>query len=483
MRLPFSATRRQVLGTVLVMTGMFVAAMDVSVIGTAMPTVIGELGGIDRYGWVFSAYLLTSTTMTPVFGRLADMFGRKPLYFLALVTFVIASMLCGTSRSMDELIIYRALQGVGAGALIPTGLTMIGDLFDRRTRAKIVGVFSSVWVFSAIIGPIIGAFITETLSWRWTFYVNLPIGIAALLLLIFTFRESGEHHRQRIDFLGSALFTLAAALLMLGLNGLAPLATLPAAAVLGVAFVRVEMRTEAPMIDLALVRQPLIAGILALTLASGVMQFGVMSYLPPYVQGVQDGAPADAGFALAGLSIGWSFGSSAVGWILFRVGLRTAVLLGSVMMLLGFLWLTLLTPDTALLMVVAASTAVGLGMGWASMPAFVTAQTSVGYAQRGTVTSLLTFSRTLGGAVGVAALGSLLNARLGPLARDASALLDPLPGADVAAALPMRAALADGLHWIYLALLGVSVAAIALALRMPAEMPEEAERFEIAAAS
>ena len=482
MRSPSSAPRRQVLGTILVMTGTFVAAMDVSVIGTAMPTVIGELGGIDRYGWVFSAYLLTSTATTPLFGRLADMFGRKPLYFGALITFVAFSMLAGTSRSMDELIVYRALQGVGAGALLPTGFTMIADLYDRRTRAKVVGLFSTVWVISAIIGPVIGAAITQTISWRWTFYVNLPIGLAALALLVLTFSDTGEHHRQRIDWLGAAAFTAAATLLMLGLNGVAPVATVLLALVLAAFFVRIERGTDAPMIDVALVRQPLIAATIALTLASGVIQFGVISYLPPFVQGVLGGQPAEAGLALAAMTIGWSAGATVVGWVLFRIGLRTVVLAGSVALSLGILWLTLLTVDSAFVLVLAASTVVGIGMGWTSMPVFVTAQTSVGYAQRGAVTSLIQFARTLGGAAGVAALGSVLNTRLGPFAQEASVLLDPRPGADLAAGAPMRAALADGLHWVYVGMLVVAVVAIALARRLPAEMPEEAQRTEIAAA-
>jgi EmrB/QacA subfamily drug resistance transporter len=483
MKMPFTATRRQVLGTILVMTGTFVAAMDVSVIGTAMPTVIGELGGLDRYGWVFSAYLLTSTATTPIFGRLADMFGRKPLYFGALIAFVAFSMLCGTSRSMEELIVYRALQGIGAGALLPTGFTMITDLFDRRTRAKVVGLFSSVWVVSAIVGPVIGAALTQTLSWRWTFYVNLPIGLAALALLVFTFRDSGEYHRQRIDWAGAAVFGAAATLLMLGLNGVLPVVTVPVSVALGILFVRIERATDSPMIDLALVRQPLIAATLALTLASGVMQFGVISYLPPFVQGVLGGQPAEAGFALAGMSIGWSAGATVVGWVLFRLGLRTVVLAGSVTLVFAMAWLALLTEASTFLTVLAASTLVGVGMGWTSMPVFVTAQTSVGYAQRGVVTSLIQFSRTLGGAAGVAALGTLLNARLGPFAQEASVLLDPGPGADAAASEPMRLALADGLHWVYLGMIAVAAVAIVLARRLPAEMPEEYVQQQVAASA
>ncbi len=473
-------TRRQLLGTILVMTGTALAAVDVSVVGTAMPTIIGELGGLDRYGWVFSAYLLTSTATTPVFGRLADMFGRKPLYFGALVSFVLFSMLAGTSRSMDELIFYRALQGIGAGALLPTGFTMIADLFDRVTRAKMAGLFGTVWIGSAIVGPAIGGGITQALSWRWTFYVNLPIGLIALAILVFAFRDSGQHHRQKIDWLGSAVFTVAASALMLGLNGLYPLVTVPVAIALGYLFVRIERATDAPMIDLGLLKDPLIGAALALALAGGAVQFGVISYVPPFVQGVLGGQPAEAGFALAGMSIGWSIGAAIVGWVLLRLGVRLIVTVGSLTLVGGILWLALLGADAVLVSVLAAGTLVGLGMGWTSMPVMVTVQTSVGYAKRGAMTSLMQFARTLGGAAGVAALGSLLNARLGPFAQDASVLLDPRPGADVAATGPMRAALADGLHWVYVGMLAIAVAGIWLARRLPEEMPEEVEHETLA---
>lgn len=483
MKLPFQATRRQVLGTAVVMTGTFVAAMDLSVVGTAMPTVIGELGGIDRYAWVFSAYLLTSTVATPIFGRLADMFGRKPLYFGALVGFVAFSVLCGFSRSMEELIAFRALQGLAAGALLPTGFTMIADLYDRRTRAKIVGLFSSVWVFAAMVGPVVGAVLTQTLSWRWTFFVNLPIGLAALALLVLAFSDSGEHHRQKIDWTGAAVFGSAATLLMLGLNGVFPLVTVPVAVGLGALFLRIERATEAPMLDLALVRQPLIAATLAFTLTSGVMQFGVMSYLPAFVQGVLGGTPAHAGFAIAGMSIGWSAGATVIGWVLFRIGVRTAVMAGSITLLGATVWLALLDSSTSFLAVAAAAGLVGIGMGWSSMPVFITAQTSVGYAQRGAVTSLIMFFRTLGGAAGVAALGSLLNARLGPLAQEASVLLDPRPGTGPAASEPMRLALADGLHWVFVGMIAVAVVGIALARRLPNEMPAEVTAQPLAASA
>ncbi len=477
--------RRQVLGTILVMTGTFVAAMDTSVVGTAMPTVIGELGGIDRYAWVFSAYLLASTVTTPIFGRLADMFGRKGIYFGALVGFVAFSMLAGTSTSIDQLIVYRALQGLAAGALLPTGFTIAGDLYDRAQRAKISGLFSTVWVGAAIVGPAAGGFITQALSWRWTFYVNLPIGLVALALLVFGYRDTGEHHRQRIDYAGAVVFSASATALMLGLNGFAPVATIPLAVVLAAIFIRLERGAGAAFIDLGLVRDPLIGAALAMTLAAGAIQFGLTSFVPPFVQGVQGGQPAEAGLALGAMSVGWSVGSLGIGWILLRAGLRPVVVAGSVLLVLGVGGLALVGASSSIAVVAAFSALVGAGMGCTATPIIVTVQTSVGYAQRATVTSLVQFARSLGGATGVAALGSLFSAVLGPSAADASALLDPVARQTVSAASlePVRATLAAGLHAVYVAMIVAAIAATLLAGRLPRDLPEEASRLSPTAAA
>jgi EmrB/QacA subfamily drug resistance transporter len=476
--------RRQVLGTILVMTGTFVAAMDTSVVGTAMPTIIGELGGIDRYAWVFSAYLLASTVTTPVFGRLADMFGRKVIYMGALIGFVAFSMLAGQSAGIDQLIAFRALQGLAAGALLPTGFTIVGDLYDRAQRAKVSGLFSTVWVGAAIVGPAIGGFITQAFSWRWTFYVNLPIGLVALALLVFSYRDTGEHHRQPVDVRGAAAFAASATLLMLGLNGLAPLITIALAVVLTALFVRLERRNAAPFLDLALVREPLIGAALLMTLAAGAIQFGVTSFVPPFVQGVQGGSPSEAGLALGAMSIGWSVGALAIGWVLLRVGVRRVVVVGSLVLVAGVLGLALVAPSSSIPVVAAFAVLVGIGMGWTSTPIVVTVQTSVGYARRATVTSLIQFARSLGGATGVAALGSLFTATLGAHAGQAAALLDPIARRDIdpAALAPVRAGLADGLHAVYVAMLVVAIASVALARRLPSEMPEEARRETVAAA-
>jgi EmrB/QacA subfamily drug resistance transporter len=461
-------TRDQVIGIVVVMTGMFVAALDSTVVGTAMPTAIGDLGGIDRYSWVFAAYLLVSTATTPVFGRFSDVVGRKRVYFVALVVFVGASMLCGQSQTMDELIAFRALQGLGAGALISTGITMIGDLFDVRQRGRVQGFTASVWATSAIIGPTIGGIITQTLSWRWTFYVNLPIGLLAIVLLL-NLHDREEHHGGSIDWLGAVVFATAATTLLLGVNGTYPLITIPTAIILAILFLAIERRTPEPLVDLTLLGIPVIGLGLALTLVQGVMQFGATTFIPPFAQGVLGRTPVEAGIALATMSIAWPIGSVTTGWFLLRIGLRRAVIAGSFAPLVGTAILASLTPSAPLPLLALGAGLMGLGMGVIATPLLVGAQTAVGYRKRGVVTSLLNFTRSLGGAVGVAALGATLNAAIGSRAEELTPLLDPRGhGTLSVAAEDARLVFAGGLHTVFLALLALSAVGFVIALRLPA---------------
>jgi EmrB/QacA subfamily drug resistance transporter len=475
-------TRDQVIGVVVVMTGMFVAALDSTVVGTAMPTAIGDLGGIDRYSWVFAAYLLVSTATTPVFGRFSDVVGRKRVYFVALVVFVGASMLCGQSQTMDELIAFRALQGLGAGALLSTGITMIGDLFDVRQRGRVQGFTASVWATSAIIGPTIGGIITQALSWRWAFYVNLPIGLLAIVLLL-NLHDREEHHGGSIDWLGAIVFAAAATTLLLGVNGTYAVITIPTAVALTILFLVIERRTPEPLVDLTLLGMPVIGVGLALTLVQGVMQFGATSFIPPFAQGVLGRTPIEAGLALGAMTVGWPVGSVTTGWFLIRIGLRRAVIAGSLASLVGASILATLTPSSPLAPLALGSGVMGLGMGIMSTPLLVGAQTAVGYRKRGVVTSLVNFTRSLGGAVGVAALGATLNAAIGPRAEELTPLLDPRGhGTLSAAAEDARLVFAGGLHTVFLALVAVASLMFLLALRLPAH-DFEARADEATAAS
>ena len=463
---PAWLTRDQLVGLVVVMTGMFVAALDTTVVGTAMPTAIGELGGIDRYSWVFAAYLLVSTATTPVFGRFADVHGRKRVYLVALVVFVGASMLCGLSQTMDQLIAFRALQGLGAGALISTGITIIGDLFSPQQRGRMQGFTSGVWATSALIGPAIGGVITQTLSWRWTFYVNLPIGLLAIALLL-TLHEREEHQGGSIDWPGAATFAAAIALLLVGVDGTLPLVTLPAFVVLLVLFVVIERRTAEPLIDLSLLSIPLIAIGLGLSFLMGVVQFGATTFVPPFAQGVLGKSPVEAGFALSSMGIGWPIAAITTGWFLLRIGLRRAAIAGSIGALAGTVLLASLTIGSPLPLVVLAMVTVGLGQGVMNPPILIGVQTVVGYRRRGIVTSLFNFTRSLGGAVGVSALGAMLNARIGPSAAELRPLLNPEQGAAVNVSESARALLGDGIHVVFVGLLVVGAVGVLLALRIP----------------
>lgn len=455
-------TRDQIVGLIVVMTGMAVAALDTTVVGTAMPTVIGDLGGIDRYSWVFSVYLLVSTAATPVAGRFSDVHGRKRVYAAALVLFVAASALSGQARTMDQLIAFRALQGLGAGALISTGITMLGDLFALEQRGRVVGFTASVWATSAIVGPAIGGLITQTLSWRWTFYVNLPIGLVALALLL-TLHEREEHHGGRIDWLGAALVASAATSLLLGVNGSYPALALPASVVLAVLFVALERRTAEPLIDLTLLRIPVIGIGLGLSVLMGAIQFAATTYVPPFVQGVLGRTPLEAGLALGAMSIAWPIGSTTTGWYLLRIGARRAVVVGSFAPLAGLLVLATLDADAPLWLLVVGAAGIGLGQGVVNTPLLVAVQTAVGYRRRGVVTSLVSFTRTLGGAIGVGALGATMNAVVGPRAAEIERVLDP----NAAAASDARALLASGIHAVFVALVALGLVGVLLALRFP----------------
>jgi len=470
-------TREQRLITVGLMAALAVAALDSTVVGTAMPTIIGQLGGLSAYAWVFSAYLLASTTTVPLYSKLADMHGRKPVFLFGLTLFVVGSALCGLASSMGMLIAFRTLQGLGAGAVQPISFTIAGDIFEPRQRARMQGFFSGVWGVAAIVGPAIGGLITSTVGWPWVFELNIPIGILAGAIIGLRLHERVERRPHRVDWSGAALLSGSVVLLLFAVSEggslfgwvSAPFAAmLVGAAVLLWLFVRHAGRVEEPLIDLDLLQIPLIrAGLLIGTLA-GIVMFGLTTFVPPLVQGVQGGTPVEAGAVVAAMSIGWPVGSIVAGRSLHRVGARPFVLAGTMLILAGSLAITQATRVPSLAFETMACAVVGLGMGFSSTVLLIMVQGAVAWQRRATATGLVQFSRTIGGSVGVGVMGGILAAFVGAAS---SAILDPIGRAgltpdELAAG---RAALEAGLQVVYWLMAVAAAAALVMAIRtMPA---------------
>jgi EmrB/QacA subfamily drug resistance transporter len=485
---PAPITREQMLVTMGVMAGIAVSALDATVVGTAMPTIIGQLGGIDQYGWVFAAYLLTATTTVPIWSNLADQHGRKPIFLVGLALFVGGSMLCGISGSMLELIAFRALQGLGAGAVQPIAFTIVGDIFEPRQRARMQGFFSSVWGVSAIAGPFLGGLLTSTVGWRWVFYINVPVGILAGVLISLVLHERVERRRHRLDWAGMITLTAGVSLLLVAVTELAEsgfaspvvLGSLVASSVLLSLFLRGAMTRDEALIDLSLLRIPVVAAGLGIGTLAGIVMFGLTAYVPPLVQGVQERTPLEAGLAVGAMSVGWPVAAVIAGRLLLVVGARPLMLTGSGLLVAGSAMLVWAAGLDGPIPAAVACGIVGFGLGFVSTTTVVTIQTAVAWARRGQATGLIQFSRTIGGSVGVGVMGAILAAAVGPLA---SAILDPVGRAGIGASelATARDGLAAGLGWIYLILLGTSVATLGLALRtMPQVHVTDAPRHTIA---
>lgn len=469
-------TRNEVLITAGVMAGIAVAALDSTVVGTAMPTVIGQLGGIEQYGWVFSAYLLTATTTVPVFSSLADGHGRKPIFLTGLALFVGGSVLCGLATSMFQLVVFRAVQGLGAGAVQPIAYTIVGDIFEPGRRARIQGVLSSVWGVSAVVGPALGGLLTTSVGWRWTFYVNVPVGVLAGFLVWYALQEQFERRTRRLDWFGALTLTGGIALLLLsvsegsrdGFGHPMVIMMLAGAVALMVLFAHNQGTSAEPLISFELVRQPIVGAGLAILATAGVIMFGVMAYLPPIIQGVHGGTAVEAGVGVAAMSIGWPLAAIVASRAMLKYGSRPVVVAGTLMLVAGTAILTLSPRLEPLWYHAGGAAVVGVGMGLVWTALLVSIQSVVAWRQRGQATGLVQFSRTIGGALGTGLLGAVLAAAVGV---GASQVLDPvlrgsIPASELAA---LRDDLAASLGLIFIFLFIAAGAALYLALRyMPA---------------
>jgi EmrB/QacA subfamily drug resistance transporter len=458
---PAPSSRRLV--TLGVLTGTALAALEATVVGAAMPTVIASVGGLHHYSWVFSAYLVTSTVSVPVWGKLSDLYGRRRLYQLGVAFFLVGSALSGSARTMPQLVAYRALQGLGAGALVPLGLTILADLYGLAERARVQALFSGVWGLASVMGPPVGGFITEQLSWRWVFYLNIPFGLAAALILGAALREARPAGRPRIDYAGAALLTAALGVLMLALADvrtppalLAPwrVGALAGAAALAAAFVRTERRAADPVVPPALLRRRTVAVAVAAGFLTGAAMFGAISFVPLYAQGVLGDGATGAGAALMPLMLAWVTFSVLGGRLLLRIGYRPTVVAGLGLLTVGFVMLGLHDPRSARLVLHGELAMVGAGLGLTMLTLLLAVQQSVPRAQLGLATSVNQLSRSVGGAVGVAVMGVLLSAGLASSSghgADVAALV--VPGGAASPSVErdaVRSALAGALSRVFL---------------------------------
>src|SRR5215471_6224535 len=339
-----SSRRRQAV-TAGVMLGLFIAALEATVVSTAMPTVIASLGGLDRYSWVFSAYLVTATVSIPVWGRLSDLYGRRPLYLIGVATFLAGSALSGMSVTIMQLILFRALQGLGAGALVPLSLTINGDIYTLRERTKVQGLFSGVWGLSSIVGPLAGGLITDQLSWRWVFYINIPFGLAAALVVGVALKEPKREGNPSIDYAGAASLAAAITLLLIALVeggnpsvGKGPLmaAAVASVVVFGALFVRIELRAPEPILPFALFRNRLLTVASIINLMIGTAMFGALTFVPLFVQGELGGTATEAGSVLPPFLLGWVILSVIGGRVMLRVGYRPTTIVGLILVSAAF---------------------------------------------------------------------------------------------------------------------------------------------------
>ncbi|MFE8598230.1 MDR family MFS transporter [Archangium violaceum] len=468
-------TTHRPLTTVALALSLFMAALEMTVVSTAMPTVVGELGGLQSYAWVFTAYMLASTVTVPIYGKLADLYGRKPVLLFGIGLFLVGSVLSGLATSMNMLIAFRTLQGLGAGSMQPVALTIVGDLYTLEQWAKVQGVFSGVWGIAGLVGPLTGGLIVKYLTWHWVFFINVPVGLGAFALLVFFFHEQVQHKPQKLDYAGAVLLSAGVVALLFGVQGIGRnLPELLLGAVLLAAFVWVERRVAEPVIPMTIFKNPAITiSAVAGALFSAAM-FGATTYVPLYVQGVLGGSATLAGGMITPMIVGWPVASLFAGRLLLKTGFRPLIVGGLGLSVIGTgAMALLLKPESSLLIPELAMALFGIGLGFTATSLLIAVQTSVGWELRGVATASHMFFRTIGGALGVGLMGGVVVSQLMkdpsvPL-EAANELLGPEHGRGLSPALfqTLSGALGTGLTINFWIICAATVAAFAAGLFFP----------------
>ena len=489
------STQRTILITAGLMLSLFLASMESTVVSTGMPTIVSQLGGLESYSWVFTAFMLASTTTVPLYGKLSDLFGRRLVFVAAMAIFLIGSALCGLAATMPQLIAFRTIQGIGAGGLLPLVFIIIGDLFSLEQRARLQGLFSGVWGISSITGPLLGGFIVDQASWQWIFWINIIPGLAATAIVWFAWIDRARAHdapKRSIDYAGALLLTAGAVALLMSLTDLGAswaLPTLAGALALFGALVWVEHRASDPVLPIGLFRDRMFLVACGHGILAGCAVFGGATFVPLYVQGVLGTSATEAGAALMPMLLAWVFSSILGTRLLLRLGYHTIALAGMVALVIGAFPLMFLDTQTNRLLLMASLGLMGFGMGF-SIPAFLIAvQSTVERSKLGTATSTLQFSRSIGGAFGIGIMGAILSAivvtNLVAAGLDASTSLNSLidsPGSDPAVQAMLRDALSAGIRGVFIVGFIASALGLLVTLLAPrgriAQMSAERERRE-----
>ena len=411
--------RGPILLALMMSTGLI--AIDSTILATAVPSVVADLGGFSSFPWLFSVYLLAQAVSVPVYAKLADTVGRKPILLIGIGLFLLGSILCGFAPSMIVLIVFRAVQGLGAGAISPVAITVAGDIYTVAERAKAQGYLASVWAISAVVGPTLGGVFSQFVSWRWIFFVNIPLCLLTVFLLR-RYHENVTRTRHRIDVAGALTLTIGLTALLTALleggtvwawNSAQSFVAFGVAVVALPAFVLFERRAAEPVLPLWVLSRRLLLTTALVSAGVGAVTIGLTSYVPTFLEKVVPTTPLVSGLALAALTVGWPIASTNAGRLYLRIGFRSTALIGCAVAALGAIALALTAPLASIWLMVVTCFLVGLGLGLVATPTLIAAQASVGWEQRGVVTGASLFLRSIGSALGVAVFGAIANAVLG----------------------------------------------------------------------
>jgi len=443
------------------MTALFLAALDQTIVATALPRVVGDLGGLSQYSWVFTAYMLASTVTVPLYGKLGDLYGRRPLFMVAISIFLVGSALCGVAQGMTQLVVFRFIQGLGAGGLIPLAMATVGVIVPPRDRGRYQGLIGATFAMASIAGPAVGGLIVDNTTWRWIFYINLPVGALALLVISLTMPRRRERREHSIDWLGAGLLSAGTAALLLGLvwggreypwGSPQVVGALAFSAVLLAAFGLVERRVREPILPFDVLRNPIVASSVVCVSLVGMAMFGTISYVPLFVQGVIGTSATSSGVVLTPLMLAAVTTSIITGQFVSRTGrYRQNAVLGPIVLAFGMFLLSRMDTQTTTAEAARNMVVAGIGIGSMMQVFVLSVQNVVNRTAMGSATALTHFSRSIGATLGVAVMGLIVNQGLPEgVGTGEGVAVHRLPPA-------AREALADALHPAFVAATFVAV--------------------------